>query len=435
MIKFFLLLLIPFNMTFAQQKDYKSESENVLELIRNREFSKVTAKFDTNISTRIDTIRLRVMWDKLLPIAGKYVKVNNITTDATDTNDVVIQHLQFEKRKIDFKLIYGHNGKIKGILFLPGEQREKYKLPDYNKPELIKERSLSIKNGPFRLPGILTTPNKTGRFPVVVFIHGSGPNDKDETIGPMKIFKDISIGLASQGVAVYRYEKRTRAYSVVSALNKNLTINDETIEDAVVAVNMLKSDSTIDSTAIYLCGHGMGGMILPRIAKELPEIKGLIYLSANARPLEDILYDQIAYFLSFDTTIKYHKAFLDSIKRESSKIKMLRKTDIDSTYIFHFPHSYWIDMNNYDPVKSAQELKTPMLFLFGERDYQVTEVDLNLWKNGLKSPQVEFKTYPNLNHFFITGIGKSKPVEYTKSSNVDIGVINDMAAWILSTKK
>ncbi len=433
--KLFLLLFIPFNFAIAQQKDYKAKAEKVFEQIRNREFSKVTAQFDTNISGRIDTTKLRALWDKLLPLVGPFKKVISIENVPKDSNNIVIQHLQFEKRKIDFKLVYSDNGKIKGILFLPEMPRERYKLPNYYKPELIKDSSLSIQNGPFRLPGILTLPNKTGRFPLVLLIHGTGPNDKDETVGPMKIFKDISIGLASQGFAVYRYDKRTRAYSVISALNKKLTIEDESIEDVIAAVKILKSNPSIDSNAIYLCGHGMGGMILPRIAKKLPEIKGLIYLGANARPLEDIFYDQTAYILSYDTLIKDHKAYLDSIRKESSKIKMLREKDQDSTYIFRFPHSYWLDMNKYNPVLTAKELKTPMLFLFGARDYQVTDVDINLWKDGLKSTSVEFKTYVNLSHFFIDGIGKSLPSEYNKSGNVDIEVINDITKWILSTTK
>ena len=114
---------------------------------------------------------------------------------------------------------------------------------------------------------------------------------------------------------------------------------------------------------------------------------------------------------------------------------MLQKSDNDSSYIFRLPASYWADMNKYNPVKSAQELNTPMLFIFGERDYQVTDVDINLWKGGLKSPNVKFNIYPDLNHFFITGKGKSIPSEYGKSGNVDITVINDIATWILSAKK
>ena len=434
--KYFLMLLIPFSFAYCQQIDHKTEAETILAQMQKREFAKITARFDSSIATRIDTARLRQTWDKLLQITGPFDNLIKISSEKQDSNDVVIQHLQFEKRKIDFKLVWGPNNKIKIITFLPGEPREKYKQPDYDKPELYKERKLPIQNGPYHLPGLLTTPNKNGKFPVVIFIHGSGPNDKDETVGPMKIFKDFSIGLASQGISTYRYDKRTRVYSIRMQLNKNLTVVDETIEDAVAAVNMLKSDSTVDSTAIYLCGHSMGAFMLPRIAEAARGVKGLIYLCVNARPLEDLIYAQSEYILSFDTSGNDNRPILDSIRNESARIKTLKEPDTDSTYIFRFPRSYWIDMNKYDPIKTAQRLKMPMFFIHGERDYQVYVSDFNTWKDAMKNhSNAQFKLYPDLNHFFIKGTGKSTIAEYNKSSNVDIAVINDIAAWVSAAGK
>lgn len=431
----FILLLLPVSFLFAQQKNYTAESVEVFNNIRSREFAKVTALFDSSISARIDTIKLRQVWDNLLKLAGSFVKVIDTTVDHQEYFDVVIQHSQFEKRKIDFKLVYGKNSLIKGISFLPGEPREQYKFPDYYNKELISERTVFIQNGPYRIPGLLTYPKKEGRFPVVILIHGSGPNDKDETVGPTKIFKDISVGFAAKGIAVYRYDKRTRVFAAKMSKDKNLTINEETIEDAIAAVKMLKADSTVDSTSIYLCGHSMGGMVLPRIASRVSGIKGLIYLAANGRHLEDLLVEQATYIISLDTTGQDNKLLLDSIKREAVKIKGLKTTDTDTSFIFHIPRAYWIDLNNYNPVGMAASLKIPMYFLQGGRDYQVTDVDFNIWKKGMKDTNADFKLYPDLNHFFIKGKGKSTPSEYTKTGNVDGAVINDIVNWISIRQK
>ena len=66
--------------------------------------------------------------------------------------------------------------------------------------------------GEWVLPGTISMPRGDGPFPAVVLVHGSGPNDRDETIGPNKPFRDLAGGLASQGIAVLRYEKRTRQH-------------------------------------------------------------------------------------------------------------------------------------------------------------------------------------------------------------------------------
>ena len=48
--------------------------------------------------------------------------------------------------------------------------------------------------------------------PALVLVHGSGPQDRDETIGGARPFKDIAEGLAEKGIAALRYEKRTKAH-------------------------------------------------------------------------------------------------------------------------------------------------------------------------------------------------------------------------------
>ena len=121
---------------------------------------------------------------------------------------------------------------------------------------------------------------------------------------------------------------------------------------------------------------------------------------------------------------------------EKQRIKELKESDTDSTYIFRIPRSYWIDLKKYDPIKTAAALDKPMLLMLGGRDYQVTETDFNMWKEGLKGKaNAEFRIYPSLNHFFIAGEGKSTPKEYGEVGNVDEKVINDIVNWVTTNAK
>src|SRR5678816_2374721 len=84
---------------------------------------------------------------------------------------------------------------------------------------------IKIGSAPYVLGGTLCEPVGLGPFPAAVLIHGSGPQDRDETIGANKVFKDIAEGLASSGVAVLRYDKRTFVYG--AQIGDSISVEDE----------------------------------------------------------------------------------------------------------------------------------------------------------------------------------------------------------------
>lgn len=53
------------------------------------------------------------------------------------------------------------------------------------------------------LPGTLTLPAGDKPAPAIVLVSGSGPNDRDETVGPLKPFQDLALGLAARGIATW----------------------------------------------------------------------------------------------------------------------------------------------------------------------------------------------------------------------------------------
>ncbi|MBK8362127.1 MAG: alpha/beta hydrolase [Bacteroidetes bacterium] len=435
--KLLYLLVLLSASVLGQENDFRGRSEIVLQQFVKNEFLNIYKQIDTASISKIDTASIAKSWKNLIQQNGKYVKNLKVEKSQQGNFEVYAYTLQFEKNEITFRLIWGTNKKIKGYYFTPVDKRPKYQVPSYHNAAAAKEKKVLLTTGEFRIPGSLVIPNTPGKHPVVILVHGSGANDRDETFGPLKPFRDLTSGLTAQGIAVLRFEKRTRIFkSKMSHYSPNYTVKQEVLEDVQRAIEVAKADTSIDTTQIYICGHSFGGMMLPRIAKENPSIKGLIYLTPNARRLEDLFVAQAEYIANEITDPARKKAVVDSIKVLRDKVKSLSSNAaVDSSRIFDSPVSLWYELRNYDPIETAKTLDMPMLFIFGGRDYQVTSIDSDKWFSSFKSNEkAAFKMYPNLNHFLIAGEGKSLPAEYEKPGNVDEGLINDISTWIKGVK-
>jgi hypothetical protein len=261
---------------------------------------------------------------------------------------------------------------------------------------------------------------------------GSGPNDKDETIGPNKALKDLAVGLASNGIATYRYDKRTLVYGKDM---KDVDINTEVIEDAINAVAILKKNPLFKESKIFIVGHSLGAMCAPMIASKSKQVNGIVLLAGNARPLEDVLLEQYNYIFGLDSIDKFEKKEIDKLIAQSIIVKTPKalKTAKAEDLPLNLDSKYWQSLVKYNQVQVAKKLKQPILVLQGDRDYQVTMTDFNLWKQNLSNkPKNQFISYPTLNHLFMKGEGKSTPSEYDKQGNVDFQIISDISNWVKS---
>ncbi|MDQ1590562.1 MAG: uncharacterized protein QOG71_1189 [Pyrinomonadaceae bacterium] len=315
-----------------------------------------------------------------------------------------------------------------------------YKPPAYVVPASFTEQELTVgAGGEWPLPATLTLPAGKGTFPAVVLVHGSGPNDRDETLGANKPFRDLAWGLASQGVAVLRYEKRTRRYPDKIGGIRNLTVKEETTDDALAAVRLLRQTAGVDAKRIYVLGHSLGGMLVPRIGAADSQVAGFVVLAGPTRPLEDAFARQYEYSAMLDGRIDdAERAQIEDAKRQAARIKQLKAGDAANAAgetLLYAPPSYWLDLRGYDPPQTARTLKRPMLILQGERDYNVTLDDFRNWQTTLAAQkEVELKTYPKLDHLFYEGVGAASGADYDRPRNIPRYVIDDIAAWIKKLK-
>lgn len=281
------------------------------------------------------------------------------------------------------------------------------------------------------LGGTVTLPEGAGPFPAVVLVHGSGPHDRDERIGPNKPFRDLAIGLARHGVASLRYDKRSFVYGAKVEPGKTFTVDQEVTDDAVAALKVLAGRDGIDARRVFVAGHSLGGMLAPRIAARVPNLAGVVLLAAPARHLLEVSRQQVHESGASDADIATSEAALQA------EIALLAKADPahpPTGEFAHVPQSYWLSLHRYDQVAAARALAVPMLVLQGEADFQVSpDADFGRWKQALGNrDDVAFHTYPGLGHLFMKAGPHHDVSDYRTPGHVDPQVIADIARWIAS---
>jgi uncharacterized protein len=425
--------------------DYSARASEIVTNLAARQFDKVVAQFDATMAAAISADKLSQIWDQVLSQGGAFRKINSSQVIEKSAYHVATVTCAFEKASLAVVLAFDDSGHIAGLHFAPAENSQgaapdasTWSAPPYADPGKFHEEPVTVSDGPWKMPGTLTLPNGKGPFSAVVLVAGSGPNDADETIGPNKPFKDLAWGLATDGIAVLRYPKRTHEYGAKSSADpQNLTVKDEYIDDARAAVALLASRPEINSKRIFLAGHSEGGYLAPRIAAGDPQIAGIIILEGNTRPIEQLVMEQLQYEekLGGPNAAQIEK-IMPEAQKDAQAIESpdLRPGTTVSLLGVQIPSSYFLDLRGYDPCAVAASLKIPIYVTQGGRDYQVTATDYADWQKALAGhSNATLKLYPPLNHLLLSGAGPSKPEEYfVAGQHVSADVVGDLAAWINS---
>jgi uncharacterized protein len=434
------LMVILSGFGFSQNSIYEDISRDFLKFLNNGEYIKSYSMFDDNVKKQLSESKLQEIWESILSQYGKYESIKKFTSSEKQNYHIVVADVLLEESVISLQFAYNQANELSGFVITSVQVREDknpYIMPNYADENKFTEREIKFGQKEWELNGILTLPKAKGKFPVVILIHGSGPNDKDESIGPNKPFKDLASGLASRGIAVLRYDKRTKTYGAKIVGLRNFTVQEESIDDALEAVKFLQNEKEMDKSKIYILGHSLGGYLMPRIAKQAKDAAGFIVLAGSTRPMEDLIIIQTEYILKTDGVLSEEdNKTIAKLEIETQKIKNLKQADTNTSMLFNAPVSYWLDLKNYQPEKEITSIKKRMIFMQGGRDYQVTTIDFDGWKKALiNRKDVTFKLYDNLNHLFISGTGKSTPEEYQTQGHVDEKVIEDISTWILTNNK
>jgi hypothetical protein len=292
--------------------------------------------------------------------------------------------------------------------------------PGYVTAASFSNFEVTVGRAPFELGGTLAVPAGTGPFAAVVLVHGSGPSDRDETVGANKPFKDIAEGLASSGVVVLRYDKRTLVHGR-EYVGKPISFDEEIIDDAVAGVALLRARPEVDPARVYVVGHSLGALVAPVIATRAKKVAGVALLAPPSRKPWEIIPQQL----------RYLGAPPERIAEVEAAFAPLRAGRASGGPVLNAPASYWLEWARTDGIGAARRLKAPVLVLRGERDYQVIEADFAGWKKGLQGVKgARLVELPGLNHLFIAGEGPSTSDEYAVPGHVAPEVIAELVRFV-----
>ncbi|CAM3986859.1 stalk domain-containing protein [Cohnella lubricantis] len=382
------------------------------------------------------------LWTAYAQAYGAPEALVSKTTNRNAVHDNYTYTYQTNLTRLSYTIRVNRSGEVDD-LYIEQANPSVYQAPSYDNPDAYTEEEITLGSGSLALPGTLTIPsNGDGPFPALVLVHGSGTNDRDETIGGGKPFRDLAVGLASQGIAVLRYDKVTYEHMLKSAADPEFTLTKETVNDAISAVEYLRGRSDIDASHIFAAGHSQGGFAMPLIvqADQDHSIKGTIILSGPSEPFVDILVEQqeeqIKRLKSLGQDTTANEAVMSQMQAIAAMVNDPQYSTDNLPANFPLAPAYWwFQQRDYNPVELAKTQSGPMLVLQGENDCQVPAIQLDGWKNGLANrTDVQYKSYPKVTHLLSEYDGVSTGAEYAQPNHVSEAIVNDIATWVLATK-
>lgn len=434
-------------------------------------------------------------WNGLLKVQQTQLRIvfninkngNNYsaTMDSPDqgAKDIPVSSVSFENNELKItaekmKLEYNgtlqdgaFNGNFKqGNFSIPMNlTREEVKVEKPNRPQEPKPpysyytEEVIIKNSKnaLALSGTLSMPSKDGKFPVVILISGSGPQNRDEELMGHKPFLVIADFLTKNGFAVLRYDDRGVANSTG---NFKTATSADFAEDVESALVFLKNRKEIDKKKIGLIGHSEGGFIAPLVASRNKEVAFIVSLAGPGIPCDELLVLQGALISKasgmqqdeIEKNKKINSGAYEIVKKATSNEQLQKSltvyfnqklTDKNGSEKESFVQqeveqlsSPWMEyFIKYNPVPALEKVHCPVLALNGSNDLHVPpKENLDAIKKALTkagNKKVTIKTLPNLNHLFQeckTGL----PSEYAEiEQTFSPTALNEILNWLKTQTK
>lgn len=412
--------------------ELQRRAREFVQSLADGEFEQAHGRLTDQAADAITVDGLRQAWRGNVGPKGALDGIVSASYEGTDSNDqdVVVVRARFADGRQRFAFGFTEGG-INTFRILPAETAE-WTPPAYADQSSFSERDLTLDApGDCSLGATLTMPDGEGSVPGVVLVHGNGAQDRDQTVGPNKTFKDIAWGLASRGIAVLRYDKRTYTCDVDKA---DVTIDDVVTDDALTAIDRLRSVEHVNEDDVFVAGHSFGGLLAPRIATRDGNLAGVVMLAPGpARPISEAIVDQTRHLATLDGTVTdAERQRIEQVEQIAEKIRTLDIGDDEVVNGFG-GDEFYRTLQEYDHTAAVREVSVPRYVAQGGQDWQVTvEEDLPIWREALEGEEsATIEVYPDLNHRFQVSTGKETAAEYQRPDNhVAKRLVVDVADFI-----
>jgi dienelactone hydrolase len=404
------------------REDTEREARAIVEALARGDGERAASAFDATMRAKLPAAGLVADWNAVVADAGPFEGVTAIKLEPRGPHPLVAVECRMRSRGFVVRTAFDADGDVAGLFLQPA-----YEPPPYADASALEERDVTVGSAP-ALPGTLTLPRGARAVPGVVLVHGSGPNERDEPLGATLVFRDLARGLATRGIAVLRYDKRTRVDP-----RGVVTQKEEVVDGALAAIDLLRRQPEVDPARVVVAGHSQGGSLAPRIAIADKRLAGIAVLAGGTRTLQDAMLAQTTYLSSLDPGNAPRRQAIDAaIAFKKAVEDPALKPDSEVPGGGGARGAYFLDMRGYHPEEVAAKLPCAVVAVQGGRDYQVTLAeDFVAWQRALAgNSQATLKVYPALDHRLVAGEGRSSPAQYEQPGHVDAQLVSDLAAWV-----
>jgi pimeloyl-ACP methyl ester carboxylesterase len=419
----------------AAQVSYGPKADSLLARLQRADYASATHLFSQELAGKLDSVQLGLIWEGLQLNYSSYQSAGDDSSFIAAKRLVYLRKLQFERLQMRMELQFNEQQQISSFKIQPLSNAGLYVAPAYDDPAQYREFSLRVTHDTIVLPGLLTLPTQCKQCPLVLLLPDLGPQDKDHSMGPTKMFRDLAVGLAAQGIATYRFDKRSLRYGPeMMADLRMLTLETELLEDAVVALHLLKKVQEIDTNRWFVLGVGLGGLAAGELAKRSPvPLAGLVVVGSSPRPFPDQIFDQYLELLAEEPETTAKRQALD---RLAAQVKLAKSYKLHANHSadslpLQLPAPYWLYFQKHDLVQAFWLTQTPVWFVRGTLDYQSQATDLALWEQRLLGrPKLSFHSFDGLNHLMMAIDDPRAAVQYKQPAHVSQEFITTLAAYL-----